>query len=87
MRVECAECGRVFDDAVFAYFPCPAHPPIGGGSYCRKHDLFDCHLCVKRTEQNAESDKDVSWLQLAGAIVFAAVCIALGILLSRIMGP
>lgn len=42
MTQQCSQCGRVYDDVVFLT-TCP-HNPVGGGNYCRKHDLFDCPL-------------------------------------------
>lgn len=46
MNVQCQYCNRIFDDVVFRYSPCPAHPPVqGGGDYCRRHDLFNCPYC------------------------------------------
>ena len=41
MRVSCPTCARVYDDAVFLTI-CPHDVGVGGGRYCRRHDLFDC---------------------------------------------
>ena len=41
MRVRCPDCDLVYDDAVFLTI-CPHDGGVGGGKYCRKHDLFDC---------------------------------------------
>lgn len=40
MNVRCPVCKIVYDDAERLTI-CP-HDPLGGGKYCREHDLYFC---------------------------------------------
>lgn len=52
--VRCPDCGKAYDDAQF-WTICPHHPlganPKTGAGYCKKHDLFACHICKADTDE------------------------------------
>lgn len=55
MIVQCEECGKVYDDKP-NWTICP-HNPLDVGVdavYCKKHDLFNCYICLKEKQKTSK---------------------------------
>lgn len=57
MKVKCKVCGEEYHDEV-CWTICP-HNPLDRAAdavYCKKHDLFECHLCTHAEYQKARKE-------------------------------
>lgn len=63
MIVKCKECGKTYDDTP-NWTICP-HNPLDvahDAVYCRRHDLFNCYLCIVEdpTSQSTKENHDAN---------------------------